>query len=202
MLSTFIFLWLHNQSFYKILQGSAIEPIISTKNNTFEWADMGCSSGLLTRLVAKLGFKVTGYDINTFSLFTAKLLSFNISNVNYEKSDFYTLEKKFDIISATSLLSVMYEDKERALKKLLSLLKNEKSTLIIIEPTEKMRKENVWKLIFDIKSFWFYKGLLVWTNAREGKAVSKNIIDDLDNINVKHKYFLNGMLRVSYIKKV
>ena len=64
---TIIFLWLHNQLFYKNLQKKALESIDSTAFNK-SWADIGCSTGLMTRLAQKLNYKVIGFDINNASI--------------------------------------------------------------------------------------------------------------------------------------
>ena len=73
----------------------------------------------MTRLAYRLKYNVIGYDINSFSLFLAKLLSWGLKNISYEKRDFHNLEKKFDIVTATSLLSVV-DDKKVSLIKLIS----------------------------------------------------------------------------------
>jgi len=163
------------------------------------WADIGCSTGLMTRLAQKLGYNVVGYDLNYFSLLLAKILSFGLKNFTYVQIDFHKLEQKFDILSATSLLSVV-ENKEESLSKLIALLKDKSSTLIIIEPTKELTLKNVWSLVNNLQDFWFYKGLLLWTKARENKSISKNIFLKHDNIISTHKYFLHNMIRVSYIK--
>ena len=152
----------------------------------------------MSRLAQKLGYDVTGYDINNVSLFVANVLSYNLQNVHYEKRDFMTLTQTFDVVSATSLLSVV-EDKEAALTKLISLLKDNTSTLILIEPTEKMTVSYVNTQIHDVKSWWYYKGLLLWAKAREGKALEESLFENLDGVSVKHNYYLEGMVRVSYL---
>lgn len=198
-MSTFIFLWLQNQSFYKTLQKSVLHPIKPTKENK-QWADIGCSTGLMSRLAQKLGYRVVGYDINVFSLFIANILSIALKNIHYENQDFTTLIQKYDVVSATSLLSVV-DDKKASLNTLIALLKDEKSTLIIIEPTEHMSSTNVHALINDFKSWWYYKGLLLWANAREGKSIHISLYNNLENMQINHKYYLSSMVRVTYIQK-
>jgi len=111
-----------------------------------------------------------------------------------------SLQQQFDVVSATSLLSVV-DEKERALKKLIALLKDSDATLIIIEPTEKMCKEHVRELMVDLRTSWYYKGLLLWASAREGKAISSSLFNALEDVEVSHRYFLHEMVRVTYIKK-
>jgi len=195
MLSTLTFFWLHHQTFYKRLQSDVLTSIPRATAER-QWADVGCSTGLMSRLAQQLGYSVTGYDINASSLVLARLLS---SHIVYENKDFTTISETFDVVTATSLLSVM-DDKEMALTKLISLLKDEHATLILIEPTDKMTVTNVWGLIENIKSFWYYKGLLLWAKAREGKAVPVTIFKNMNGVSVNHDYYLKGMVRVSYVR--
>jgi len=130
----------------------------------------------------------------------AKILSYGKRHITYRNQNFHTLETKFDIVSATSLLSVV-DDKMHSLEKLISLLKDKNSTLIIIEPSEHMSRKNVWKHINNIKTFWFYKGLLLWAKAREGKHIDNTLFDSLKDINIEQKYYIHDMVCVTYIKK-
>ncbi len=197
-ISTLIFLWLHNQTFYKKLQNTAAEKI-SSAVTIQEWADIGCSTGLISRIAARLNYTVTGYDIDSFSLLVAKSISLHLKNISYKKQDFLTIKTKYDIVSATSLLSVV-NDEKAALQKLLSLLKNSDSTLIIIEPTEMLTLKNVYKLITNLQAFWHFKGLLLWAKAREGKHIDMEIFETVDEDKISYIEHLNGMVRVFYIK--
>lgn len=166
--------------------------------NEKSWIDVGCSTGLLVREAAQKGYTVLGYDINKFSLLFARFLSWRFKNSSYSSEDFRAQDKKFDVVSATSLLSVV-DDKEETLKNLVKLLKNDRSTLVIIEPTEHLSPSNVKKLIVDFKSFWYYKGLLLWAKARQNKSVESKIFDSVVDIQVKHTLYFDKMIRVSYI---
>jgi len=198
-MGTFIFLWLQNQHFYKTLQQKALDAIPTTSSQE-RWADIGCSTGLITRLAEKKGYQVTGYDPSTFSLLVAKLLSFGKAQIDHKKENLFNINETFIIISATSLLSVV-EDEKKALAKLISLLKTKESTLVIIEPTEEMSIQNVQTHISNLKSWWYYKGLLLWAKAREGKAVDVEVFNDLEDLEITHHYHLHDMVRVSYLKK-
>lgn len=200
MLNTLVFLWIQSQSFYKELQNNAIKSIPST-NGVKTWADIGCSVGLLSREARKLNYIVTGYDINYFSLLFARILSFNVKQLNYKQEGLFSIQGTFDIVSATSLLSVL-DNKKEALEKLISLLKNKDSTLILIEPTEKLTLQNTKKLIVNFKTFWFYKGLLLWAKARENKAVDTQIFNNLEGFKVSTKDYLQGMIHLSLIQRV
>lgn len=198
-INTLIFLWLHHQTFYKALQQEVIAPFGFASGDK-SWADVGCSTGLLTRLAQKSGYRVTGYDINNFSLFIAKILSYSKKNIAYNNENFHELKQTFDVVSATSLLSVV-EDKKEALDSLLNLLKDKNSTLVIIEPTNELSRKNVYKHIHGLKSFWFYKGLLLWAKAREGKAVDEVLFENLEHVDITKKYYLEGMVCVRSIRK-
>lgn len=198
-ISTLIFLWLQNQVFYRTLQANVLESIPQTTADKV-WADIGCSTGLITRLAQTKGYRVTGYDINVLSLFIAKVLSYFQNNLTYKHQDFFTITEKFDVISATSLLSVI-DDESKALASLVSLLKDDDSVLVIIEPTEKMSLNNVYALIDGIKSWWFYKGLLLWAKAREGKHINRTLFDNLGGVKFSQKIYLDGMVCVTYLSK-
>jgi 2-polyprenyl-3-methyl-5-hydroxy-6-metoxy-1,4-benzoquinol methylase len=193
-------LWLHNQAFYRALQEEVVEFLPLTISGK-TWVDIGCSTGLMPRLVRGLNYKAVGYDINGFSLMVANLLSFGFKNIEYKQENLYSIDRKFDIVSATSLLSVV-DNKEQSLDKLISLLKDDNSTLIIIEPTKNLSLKNVWKLINGLKSFWFYKGLLLWAKARENKHIDSDIFGRIKNIDITQKYYLSSMVCVTYIKKL
>jgi len=92
------------------------------------------------------------------------------------------------------------EVEKDALTKLVSLLKDKNSTLILIEPTEKMTVVHVKNLITGVKSWWYYKGLVLWAKAREGKSVSIKIFETLEGCKITHNFYLDDMVRVSYIK--
>ena len=175
----------------------ALSPIAQGHSHQ-QWADVGCSTGLITRLAQRLGYTVVGYDINGFSLWIARLLSLGRKHIRYESTDFHTLNHSYDVVSATSLLSVV-EDKKESLDALVALLRDDTSMLVIIEPTDKLSVQNVWALIDGVKSFWYYKGLLLWASAREGKAIPKSLFAELAQVKVIHQHHLDGMVRVSYI---
>lgn len=194
-----LFWWLQNQVFYKNIQETAVEPIGLAVEHE-KWADIGCSAGLISRLAQQLSYEVSGCDRDYFSIKLAKLLSYKMNNIEYLQQDFNTLNESFDVVSATSLLSVV-EDKKETLNKLLSLLKNDTSVLIIIEPTKELSLKNVWKLIYDFKTLWFYKGLLLWAKARESKHIDETVFTDLDNITISHQYCLDEMVCIRYIRR-
>ena len=192
-------MWLHNQRFYRKLQAYALQSLDAEPQSHQTWADVGCSTGLMCRLAGSRGYRVRGYDINAFSLWIARLLSLGKGDIHYSSQDFHTLTERYDVITATSLLSVL-DDKAEALQALTALLKDTQSRLILIEPTEKMTVANVHARIDGLTSWWYYKGLLLWAKAREGKAMSLEVFETLGSIEVSHDYALDGMVRISLLK--
>ena len=129
-----------------------------------------------------------------------KIASFLNKNIAYINENFLEFENKsFDVISATSLLSVL-PNKQIAFNKLVSLLKNKNSVLIIIEPTSKLTVQNVLKLCNkNIFNFYRYKAFFLWAKARENKAMNINILENNKNIKYTHTYMYNDMVRITKI---
>jgi 2-polyprenyl-3-methyl-5-hydroxy-6-metoxy-1,4-benzoquinol methylase len=150
----------------------------------------------MSRIVAEQGYEVYSYDLDSSMIFWAKFLNRNRCNVFYEQKDVMNLFCLFDVVSATSLLSVVPNKKE-VLEKLQSLLKTEKSKLILIEPTQEMTVKNVFKMMKDIKTFKYYFMFLIWAKARQNKEIDSNIFKEIKNIS--YHYFLSNMVRVTII---
>jgi 2-polyprenyl-3-methyl-5-hydroxy-6-metoxy-1,4-benzoquinol methylase len=193
---------LHHQSFYQNLQKFAVKSVVLPDNsNVKTWADIGCSTGLITRLARQLNYQVFGYDKDGFSIILANIFAFRYSNIIYQKQDFNTLSKNFDVVSAASLLSVT-ANKNATLIALIKLLKDQHSVLVLIEPTPALTLNNVYKLIDSIKDFWHYKGLFIWAKVRQGKNLPDNFFESFSNTNIRHYYRLNKMLKITHIQKV
>ena len=194
-----LFWFLQAQTFYKKLHEDAlVSAHVKTSNLKEEWADIGCGVGLMSTLANEKAYKVNSFDLDPQMITFAKFLHKDKPQLTFEVQDVMKLTHSYDVISATSLLSVVPQRKE-VLTKLISLLKTQDSKLILIEPTKEMSVKNVYKLIHSPLDLWRYKMLFVWANARQGKEVSKEIFKDIKNIS--HHYFLNEMVRVSVLKK-
>jgi len=196
-----LFWWLQAQDFYKNLHRSASDFVpdankTRTQSKQPSWADIGCGIGLMSYFADTKGYQVHSFDYNKKMIYWAKVLHRKHPNLSFKQEDVMNLTQKYDVVSATSLLSVV-ENKEAVLAKLLTLLKDTNSRLILIEPTDKMCVENVWKMIRNLKDFMAFKLLLVWANARQGKAIDIKLFDAIPN--VTHHYFLNNMVRVTII---
>ncbi len=148
-----LFWWLQSQTFYQRLHQQAIAPM-QAMGESQTWADIGCGPGLMSRLVSEKGYDATGYDLDANSIRLARHLGRGHESVRYHQQDLFSIDQHFDVISATSLLSVM-PDKEKALERLLSLLSSTDATLILIEPTQRMKVKDVWRLINDKKTFFY-----------------------------------------------
>ena len=194
-----LFWYLQSQAFYKSLHQHAVTLAdIDKGDNRLTWADVGCGVGLMSRIADVKGYKVDSYDLDSGMIRGAKFLNRKRPHLTYTVQDVMTLVKIYDVVSATSLLSVV-PDKKATLSKLQSLLHDGKSTLILIEPTEKMSLKNAWKMVTSVNTFFQYKMLLVWANARQGQALDKTIFDDITNIS--HYDVLNDMVRITVIKQ-
>ena len=192
-----LFWWLQAQTFYKQLHHDAVEAAgIVESDATCKWADVGCGVGLMSHIADGKGYKADSYDLDRGMIVLAKFLNRKRAHLSYEQQDVMQLTQRYDIVTATSLLSVV-DDKKAVVNKLRSLLKNRDSKLVLIEPTEKMSVANVWKMVTGIKTFNHYKLLFVWAKAREGKAVDVVLFEDIKNI--RHHYLLEEMVRVTVI---
>ena len=194
-----LFWYLQSQAFYQRIHKSAVEAADLQVSKEMKWADVGCGIGLMSRMAYAHGYRdISSYDLDHGMIKWAKFINRKNTVLKYTQKDVMALEKKFDVISATSLLSVVPERSE-VLEKLISLLKNEDSKLILIEPTEKMHVKNVWELVGNLKELYYYKMLFIWAKARQGKAVDETIFKDVKNIS--HKYLFNDMVRITIIGK-
>ena len=194
-----LFWYLQAQPFYQSIHRSAIDVADLKVSTEIQWADIGCGIGLMSRVAYDQGYRdISSYDLEHDMIRWAKFINRKNSFLTYEQKDIMDLNQKFDVISATSLLSVVPE-RSVVLEKLISLLKNRDSKLILIEPTEKMHVKNVWRLLGNLKELYYYKMLFVWARARQGKAVDEAIFNDVKN--VSHHYLLNDMVRITIIGK-
>lgn len=189
------FWWLQSQTFYKKIHLDALELAnITATKETRTWADIGCGTGLVSKLATKKQYAVSSFDKDKWMIQFAQII-----HIFHPKRKFYTadvihIKEKFDVITAISLLSVV-KDKKGILQKLDLLLKDNTSKLIIIEPTELLTKANVVALMKRTKKFYYYKHLFFWAKAREGKTIHKSLFDTVADFS--HYTLLDGMIRVS-----
>lgn len=146
-----------------------------------------------------MNFNVTGYDTDFLSIKIAEYLFPKLENLYYLQQDFNDCNIQYDVISATSLLSVMKEKKE-SLKKLISLLKDQNSALIIIEPTKHLTPYNVYKFMRSQRVFWSYKALMLWALARKNRHLEDDFFKNLTDICITQTDALEGMIQFTYIK--
>lgn len=194
-----LFSYLQTQEFYKNIHQYALELLDNkpTKHNN-KWADIGCGMGIMGKIASENSYNVSAYDLDKYMVFWAQYLNKKNKKLHFELKDVMNVIESFNVVSATSLLSVVTE-KELVLTKLVSLLKDDQSTLILIEPTKEMSLKNVWKQCMNLKSLYYYKMLFIWAKVREGKAVDINMFAKYKNIS--HFYILEGMVRITLIKK-
>ncbi len=188
------FWWLQSQAFYKKMHQDALELAnVTMTQELHSWADIGCGTGLMSEFATQKGYLIRSFDIDRWMIRFAKIIHHH-SLSNFQTTDVMQIEERFDIVSATSLLSVV-DDKKAVLQKLNSLLKEKSSKLIIIEPTELLTKKNVIAFMKKTGKFYHYKHLYLWAKAREGKAVDISLFDTVAPFT--HYTLFDGMVRVS-----
>ena len=143
MIKVALFWYLQAQTFYKLLhqEAAALSGVKDTETQ-LRWADVGCGVGLMSHIADAKGYEVNSYDLDSDMIAWAKFLNRKNRHLTYEVQDVMLLDTQFDVISATSLLSVV-DDRKAVLRKLQSLLRNKNSKLILIEPTQDMTVHNV-----------------------------------------------------------
>lgn len=194
-----LFLCLQSQHFYKKIHQDAVNIAnIDSNVKNKKWADIGCGVGMMSKIAQVRGFSVSSYDLDPAMIKWAQILHKDNKLLSFEQKDVMKITGKFDVVSASSLLSVV-DDKKAVISKLVSLLKGKNSKLILIDATEEMSVKNIYKNITGLKTLYYFKLLLVWAQAREGKAFNINIFNDIKNIS--HHYVLDGMVRVTVIGK-
>ena len=199
MMKVMLFWYLQAQTFYRTLHQEAVSfARVCENGEKLQWADVGCGVGLMSHIADKKGYVVQSFDLDSDMISWAKFLNKKNPHLLFAVQDVMELDSKFDVLSATSLLSVV-PDRAMVLERLLSLLKNEDSKLILIEPTETMDVKNVWKMVGSLKELYYFKMLFVWARARQGKSVDEVIFKDFNN--VSHSYVLNDMVRITIIGK-
>ena len=129
-----LFWFLQAQDFYQKLHHDALLLANTDAHDADkEWADIGCGVGLMSTLADKKEYKVSSYDLDAQMISFAKFLHKKRPQLHFEQKDVMEITQSYDIVSATSLLSVVPK-KEAVLHKLRSLLKDENSQLILRAP--------------------------------------------------------------------
>lgn len=194
-----LFVWLQGADFYKNLHHEAIEQLSDGEGK--KWIDVGCGPGLLARLAAAKGYDAIGIDRDPSMIREAVKIARNMnSSARFEVGDvFHIPPESADVVSASSLLATL-EDKRGGFEALLQAVKPG-GTLLIIEPTDRMKPHAVDTLIRGGLRGKRISGLRVWAHARQGRAVDPKIFSALGEGGTTFIPLLGGLVGVWLIQK-
>ncbi|MBI5294483.1 MAG: class I SAM-dependent methyltransferase [Chloroflexi bacterium] len=199
MISTLLFTWLQGADFYHDLHKQAVDLL--PQGNGQLWLDIGSGPGLVSRLAAQRGYRVTGIDSDAASIQTAKLIAVSQGlSIEFKSGDVFKLPaESADVVSAASLLAVL-PDREKGLKSLWSAVRAGGS-LLIIEPTHQMNSENAARAIQNGLPKKRIAGLRMWANARQGNIVDPAIYETLGAESIRFTPLLQGLVGAWVIQK-
>ena len=199
MISTLLFTWLQGADFYHDLHKQSVDLL--PQGNGQLWLDVGSGPGLVSRLAAQRGYRVTGIDSDAASIQAAKLIAVSQGlSIEFKSGDAFKLpEESADVVSAASLLAVL-PDREKGLKSLWSAVRAGGS-LLIIEPTHQMTSENANRAIQNGLPKKRIAGLRMWANARQGNIVAPAIYETLGAKAIHFVPLLQGLVGAWVIQK-
>jgi len=199
MISTLLFTWLQGADFYHDLHKQSVDLL--PQGNGQLWLDVGSGPGLVSRLAAQRGYRVTGIDSDAASIQAAKLIAVSQGlSIEFKSGDAFKLpEESADVVSAASLLAVL-PDREKGLKSLWSAVRAGGS-LLIIEPTYQMTSENANRAIQNGLPKKRIAGLRMWANARQGNIVDPAIYESLGAESIRFMPLLQGLVGAWVIQK-
>lgn len=199
MIASMLFTWLQGADFYHDLHQQAIEALPVGHGET--WLDIGCGPGLVARLAARQGYRVTGVDSDPRMIVAAKRIAqHENSAVDFRSGSLSTLAAdSADLISAASLLAVL-PDREAGLRSLWRILRLG-GTLLIVEPTDQMTVENARRAIQNGLPRKRILGLHMWAAARQGNIVNPAIYAALDAESIRFVPLLQNLAGAWIIEK-
>lgn len=198
-----LFSWLHNSKFYFGFHQEVITKFPNASEET--WLDFGCGAGVLTKLAYLKGYKATGFDYDLDMIESSKQnsISEEYNGINFYQNNLFDFQENFknaDIVSASSLLSVISNKKE-AIEILFKYLKPN-GTLVLIESNKNLTFFNAVKYYFKNQVFSDL-GLILWGAVRNGKSTANDFISEyVKNLEFKKYTLTNGFVDVFIIKKV
>lgn len=195
-----LFTWLQEAEFYKNLHSEAVEKLPSGAGK--KWLDIGCGPGLLTRLAATKGYDARGIDKDPSMIREAVKIARKMnSSARFEVGDvFHIPPQSADIVSASSLLATL-ENKQGGFEALLQAVKPG-GTLLIIEPTDRMKPQVVDILIQGGLRGKRISGLRLWAHARQGRAVDPKILNASGGGSTTFIPLLGGLVGAWLIQKI
>ncbi|MBI2529604.1 MAG: class I SAM-dependent methyltransferase [Candidatus Diapherotrites archaeon] len=132
--------------------------------------EIGCGTGIWSKIVAKLCKTLTAIDISAEMLDAAKKAA-NKKNVKFVKCDFldYRTKKKFDKIFMVRVME-SFKNKERAIKNISKMLKHNGKLVIISKTTP-----GIWDVSPRIRRFFAGIGFFKLRDADMPRVYVKNI---------------------------
>ena len=199
MISTMLFTWLQGADFYHELHKQAVELL--PPGGGQPWLDVGSGPGLVSRLAAQRGYRVTGIDTDGAAIQAARLIAGSQGlSIDFKTGDVFNLAPgSAQVVSAASLLAVL-PDKQKGLKSLWEAVRAGGS-LLIIEPTERMTTDNAEQLIQAGLPGKRIQGLRMWASARQGGSIDPGLFDALPAREVKFSALLGGLVGAWLISK-
>jgi len=194
-----LFTWIQGADFYYDLHKAAVELLPCGTGNV--WIDVGCGPGLVARLAAQRGYRVTGIDTNAQMIQTARRLVHEAGlTTEFKTGDVFDLPtESAEVVSAASLLAVL-GDKPAGLRSLWQSVRPG-GRLLVIEPTAQMTLENANRAINNGLSGKRINGLRLWATVRQGNAVEPSIYERLGAESVSFTPLLQGMVGAWVILK-
>lgn len=146
-----------------------------------DWLDVGCGPGLLCRLAAERGYRVSGADRSSAMLLAARQRpASGLGPIAYLQHDLAQLVAsgwQADVVSACSLLVVL-PDPALGLRQLVSLLRPG-GTLLVVEANQNF---GLFSALRHLRTHPQPSGrwpLLLWSLVRGGRALSSGILRSL-----------------------
>lgn len=177
--------------FYRELHGAAVALL--PEGRAQSWLDVGCGPGLLCRLAAERGYRVTGIDLDDAMLAAARGRAHPVDIV-YVRSDLAELarsDRRADVVSASSLLAVLPEPNS-GLRELAALLRPGGS-LLIIEANELFGLRGAWRFLWTTQPRPSHALLLLWALLRGGRTVPPTVFSNFPTA-VETVELLDGMV--------
>jgi len=199
VIAPLLFTWLQGADFYRALHREAVEMLPIGNGET--WLDIGSGPGLVTHLAAERGYRATGIDTDPQMVAAAKRIArWKHSPVEFQTGDFTSLPaESAQVVSAASLLAVL-PDREAGLRSLWRLLRPG-GTLLVIEPTNQMTRENASRAIKNGLPPKRIIGLRIWANARQGNIVDPSIYETPGAESICFRPLLQGLVGAWAIQK-
>lgn len=180
--------------------------------------DVGCGNGVISRHLGRLGFQVLGVDVSEKTIETARSLTKNLPNVQFQTKSAEELVasgEKYDAVICSevlehlhdpgSLLNVLYQtltDNGR----LIVTVPNGKGPResFVTKPILNMRRKNnwLWKLVVRMKKSLGYSGTTVQSAADNLDHIQFFSKRDLEQLSQAHGFRITGFGKANFVEDV